>query len=90
MWQHSLLGLRVAAALVDVALLCGLFILQGLATGTADGTSDLDPLIVDSKVTTRAVLAEINDRNIGFGGGAYPPESASSCPAPASGSGAAA
>jgi uncharacterized RDD family membrane protein YckC len=42
--RHHLLWLRAAAALVDIALLCGLFIIVGLATGgtpasTLPGTS---------------------------------------------------
>ena len=31
--RHQLLWLRAAAAMVDIALLCGLFIIVGLASG---------------------------------------------------------
>jgi uncharacterized RDD family membrane protein YckC len=40
--EQKLLGLRIAAALVDIALLCGLFIIVGLAVG-ATPASTLPP-----------------------------------------------
>jgi uncharacterized RDD family membrane protein YckC len=40
--EQKLLGLRIAAALVDIALLCGLFIILGLAVG-ATPASTLPP-----------------------------------------------
>jgi uncharacterized RDD family membrane protein YckC len=37
--EQKLLGLRIAAALVDIALLCGLFLILGLAVGTTPAST---------------------------------------------------
>ena len=37
--EQKLLGLRIAAALVDIALLCGLFLILGLAVGATPAST---------------------------------------------------